>query len=275
MSRIKLVATDLDGTLFYDREHVTDRDRACLARLKQAGIPLALATGRECRIIFPALDRLQLWEYPSHIIYAGGCGMVHLPDQTEHPLSVMPPDVLRDIYFKYQNCPLSFMISQDGVLYTNRMTAILQRESRILRCEVVEVPDFGAILTKENGKLILCGEISDIDAWLPTLTADTDTRYQFHRSHDNYIDCYAHGVSKGAALQQLCKILGISPAEVLAIGDNLNDMQLLETAGFSACPGDGHPAVQAFADFVACPAYEGAVADACEHFIFADTVETA
>ena len=52
------------------------------------------------------------------------------------------------------------------------------------------------------------------------------------------------------------------------IGDNLNDLQILETAGYSACPGDGHPGIFSVVDYIACPALEGAVADVCEHFLF-------
>ncbi len=267
MKPIAMVVTDLDGTLLYDRENLTNRDRSCLAALQAQQIPLVFATGREPRLIVPALNRLDLWNAPQYIIYSGGCGIIDVATRTERPIATMSPETLQQIYTQYQGiCALSFMISQDDVLYTDHLSPILQNESALLRCEIVEVSDFRAILTKENGKLILCGETTAIEAALPQLTTDTNPRYQFHRSHENYIDCYAHGVNKGAALRRLCSELGVSTADVLAIGDHLNDVELLTTAGHSACPGDAHPAIQKLVHFVACPAQEGAVADACAHF---------
>ena len=117
-------------------------------------------------------------------------------------------------------------------------------------------------------KIVLNAPLEDIDRTLPILTADTDPRYQWHRSHDNYIDCYARGISKGTALTALCETLGIDPARTLAIGDNENDIQLLDAAGTSACPADGTDTAKAHADYVCCPAHEGAFADMCEHYIF-------
>lgn len=268
MQKISLVATDLDGTLFYDRERITPRDRAMLARLKDEGVMLAFATGREMRLVAPAMDRLALWDDPKYVIHSGGSGIFQVSAREDRLLAVMEPQTLRDVFLKYAYLPLSFVLMKDNMMHTNRRTAILDHESELLKCPLIEAPDFAALLTEPNSKLVVCGEEADLVSCLPILTADTDPRYEFHRSHDNYIDCYARGIDKGTALSALCDELGIPIEETLAIGDNLNDVQLLNAAGYSACPGDAHPAVPALVDFVACPAHEGAFADACEHFIF-------
>ena len=110
---------------------------------------------------------------------------------------------------------------------------------------------------------------------MPILSADQDPRYQWHRSHDNYIDCYARGIDKGAALSTLCARLGLDPARTLAIGDNENDIQLLDAAGLAACPGDGTDSAKAHADYICCPAAEGAFADLCEHYLFSAASDAA
>ncbi|NCB28324.1 MAG: HAD family hydrolase [Clostridia bacterium] len=268
MHSISLIATDLDGTLLYDRGRITPRDRAMLTRVREAGIPLVFATGRDLRLILPVLDRLKLWDEVRYIIHTGGSGLYDVKTRTDRCLAELSPETLRDIYAKYASLPLSFLLTQDDIMHTNRMTDILRRESALLDCPIVEEPDFSAILTRPNGKLVTCGEIEDLESALPILTADPDPRYEFHRSHDNYIDCYVRGIGKGTALTTLCEMLSIPVSETLAIGDNLNDLQILETAGYSACPGDGHPGIFSVVDYIACPALEGAVADVCEHFLF-------
>ena len=75
------------------------------------------------------------------------------------------------------------------------------------------------------------GTFEQIEAILPTVLADPDPACKWHRSHDNYIDCYARGVDKGAALAGLCERLGFRAENAMAIGDNENDLSMLHAAG--------------------------------------------
>lgn len=268
MEPIALLATDLDGTLLYDRANITARDRDCLARLKAQGVTIVFATGREMDGVRPALTRLSLWDAPRYIIHSGGGGIYDVAAQKSHTLGMMDAQTLRDIYRRYQGYGVPLLISQNGQLYTSHLNDSLREEARLLGYTIIEPPDFEAILTKPNEKIVMNGTTDQLARMLPIATADPDPRYRWHRSHDNYIDCYQAGIDKGAALRALCQMTGIPLARTLAIGDNLNDLELLSTAGYSACPGDAHPDVLPAVRFVSCPAHEGAVACACEHFIF-------
>ncbi|MDY2968654.1 MAG: Cof-type HAD-IIB family hydrolase [Butyricicoccus pullicaecorum] len=268
MSCFDFVVTDLDGTLFYDRENICDRDRDALHRLKAQGIRCAIATGRELDAVVPALDRLNLWDDFTHIIHSGGAGVYTIATRENQMTGMLSIQTLCEIFDRYVDLGLSFVLPMDGKLYVSRRTSLLENEARLLCYPLVEVPDLKTIIYKPMNKIVLNAPLEDIDRALPILTADTDPRYQWHRSHDNYIDCYARGISKGTALTALCETLGIDPARTLAIGDNENDIQLLDAAGTSACPADGTDTAKAHADYVCCPAHEGAFADMCEHYIF-------
>ena len=243
MSQIDLIVTDLDSTLFYDREHVTDRDRAALMKCKERGIRCAIATGRELEAVAPALDRLELWDLFTHIIHSGGGGIYEIATDKNEFSGMLSTETLCEVFDRYVSLGLSFVLP-------------------------MEVPDLKTIIYKPMSKIVMNGAPEEVERALPILLADTDPRYQWHRSHDNYIDCYARGIHKGAALKTLCAQLGIDPMRTLAIGDNENDVQLLDTAGKSACPGDATDTAKAHADYVCCPAQEGAFADMCEHFIY-------
>lgn len=268
MPTFDLIATDLDGTLFYDREHLTDRDRAALDQVRALRIPCAIATGRELDAIFPALDRLNLRGYFDYIIHSGGAGFYDMARQENIMTGMLSVQTLRAIFERYHACGLSLVLPQDGTLYTSRRTALLENESRLLACPLIEVPDLREVMTHPHNKIVLNGTLDEIEQILPIVLADPDPAYQWHRSHDNYIDCYARGVSKGSALDALCTRLAIDRARTLAIGDNENDLQLLEAAGVAGCPGDGTASARAAADYVCCPAYEGAFADFCERYLF-------
>lgn len=263
MSTISLLATDLDGTLFYDREHITDADRSALIRAAASGVIIALATGRELAAVTPALDRLELWPYVHYIIQSGGSYLYDVATRENHALGVLTSDVMGDIFDRYAGYGMPVVLPIDGTLYVNQATERLRHESELLSSPLVEVPDLKTIMTAPGGKLVFNGSQEQMDVLLPLLTNDPDPRWTAYRSHDNYIDCYAAGVNKGTALAHLCRQLGIPLSSSAAIGDNHNDLDLLHAAGRSGCPGDGTADAQAAADYVCCPACEGAFADFC------------
>lgn len=263
MQKISLIATDLDGTLFYDRENIAQPDRDALRRLQACGLPVAVATGRELDAVTPALERLGLTDTISYIICSGGAMIHDLMDHTCQPIGLLTPDTLCDIYDRYAPYGMPIVFPIDGCLYTNLLTDRLRRESELLKSPIYELPDLKAVFTRPNGKIVFNGEQEQIDQMLPILSADPDERYAFFRSHDNYIDGYAAGVNKGSALTCLCEKLGIPVSQAAAIGDNHNDLDLLRQAGVSACPGDGADAAKAAADFICCEAHNGAFAHFC------------
>lgn len=263
MSDIALIATDLDGTLFYDRENITARDRDALHAVHNAGKTVVLATGREFPIIGPALDRLDLWGVVDYIIMAGGAEIYDVKQRSVTTVGALTPDMQSAVYHRYRGFPISIVLPRDNVLYTNRVTAGLRGESALLGTPLEYRADLGQVFTEPCVKLAFHGTEEEVVSILPAMQADRDPHVVLCRSHDHYIDCYAAGVSKGAALGLLCARLGIPIQQTAAIGDNHNDLDLLRAAGRSACPGDGVAEAKQAADYVCCPAHAGAFADFC------------
>lgn len=263
MSVYSLIATDLDGTLFYDRANITARDRDALYAVHDAGKTVVIATGREFPAITPALDRLDLWGCIDYIIMAGGAQIYDVRLREITTVGALTPDMLSAVYRRYRNYPISIVLPQDGVFYLSRLTDGMRAESALLGIKLDHRAELTDVFTSPSPKLIFHGTTEEVEAILPVLAADDDPLVVFRRSHDNYIDCYAAGVSKSAALGQLCGRLGISLAQTAAIGDNHNDLDLLAAAGKSACPSDGVEEAKQAADYVTCPAHAGAFADFC------------
>lgn len=268
MQQIRLVATDLDGTLLYDRFHITPRDRAMLNRLHTHGIVCCAATGRELAAVRPAFDRLALWDDFDYIIHSGGAGVYDVARGENDMRGMLSVDELCALIERYQDADIAMVLPMDGHYYASRRTDILDHECALLGYELEVFPDLRDAVTHPNNKLIMNGSFEQIEAILPTVLADPDPACKWHRSHDNYIDCYARGVDKGAALAGLCERLGFRAENAMAIGDNENDLQLLAAAGIAGCPADGTPNARAAADYVTCPAAEGAFADFCTHYLF-------
>ena len=79
----------------------------------------------------------------------------------------------------------------------------------------------------------------------------------------------AQGVNKGVALRQLCAMLQIDPQRVLAVGDNDNDIPLLQAAGYGVAMGNGSPGLKAVADWIAPTIADDGAAIALEKFVVA------
>ena len=89
------------------------------------------------------------------------------------------------------------------------------------------------------------------------------------RTHPRLVEGTAQGVDKGSGLRKLCELLGIRPARVLAIGDNDNDIPLLQAAGYGVAMGNCTPGLRAVADWVAPSVSEDGVAVALEKLVLA------
>ena len=265
MEKIALFATDLDGTLFYDRQNIAERDKNTLKKLKEKGCITCFATGREFEVITPALDRLELWDYVDYFIMSGGSQIYDVKNKKIQVVGELSPDCMHYIYDKYHNMPAAVIIPRDNVFHTNRISDEIIEESKLLGSEIKLYDDMTEVLDKPNPKFLFFGTEKQIDETIAVMSKDTDPRLTICRSQQKYIDCYAAGINKGTALKVLCKQLNIDLKNTAAIGDNQNDVELFETAGFSACPLDATEDAKNKAEYICCNAHEGAVSDFCEY----------
>lgn len=265
MEKIALFATDLDGTLFYDRTNITDRDRNTLKKLKEKGCIICFATGREFEVITPALDRLELWDLVDYFIMCGGSQIYDVKAKKIQIVGELSPECMHDIYNRYHNMPAAVVIPRDNVFHTNRISDELVKESELLGSQIKVYDDMTEVLDIPNPKFLFFGTSEQIDKTIEVMSKDTDPRLTICRSQAKYIDCYAAGINKGTALKILCKHLNIDLSQTAAIGDNQNDIELFEAASFSACPGDATEDAKKHAGYICCDAHEGAVSDFCEY----------
>ena len=206
MPDIRLIATDLDGTLFYDRANITPRDRAMLARLRERGILLCAATGRELSAVRPAFDRLQLWDSFDYIMHSGGAAIYHVREQRDEMLGELSAKQLCTLIERYQNHDIALVLPLDGHYYASRRTPILERECALLRYELEVFPDLRDVVTHGNTKLIMNGSAEQVEAILTERYKDQLRLY------------------RAAAEQLLCRPVDDVRIYSFAIGDDFSVM---------------------------------------------------
>ena len=260
---IDLVAIDLDGTLLGSNNTISKRNRAAVVALQEKGVAVTLATGR----MFASANRIaeDLGISCPLICYQGA--QIREPS-TGHILSetVLPqPLCRRVIQFALQKGLHVNAFSGDSVF----MSALTDEGKQYLEVSRVEATIVGNLLswlTTDLLKIVLVTKEEE------TLSVVTELQELFGeeltatRSHPLFAETISARASKGNALKWLSGHLQIPLSNIMGIGDNLNDLSLVSTAGFGVAMGNAAPEVKEQASHITGIADEDGVAQSIETF---------
>ncbi|MEW2288060.1 HAD family hydrolase [Streptomyces sp. NPDC047841] len=265
----KLVATDLDGTLFRSDGTLSRRTRAALASAEGAGIRVVLVTGRPPRSVPDLLERVG----PHAVIAANGAA-VHAPDGTvAHTFPLTAPAAARLVDHVRAAIPgVSFAVEFDGAFGHEPAYPAWSFGD-----EAVEL--IGAaeeILTPGSGrrplKILAHHPAVPLDAFYERARQaagpDAETT---HSTGLSLVEFSAPGVTKATTLVTWSGRLGIGTQEIAAFGDMPNDLPMLGAVGNSYAMANAHPDVLAAARHRAPANDEDGVAQVLEAFVDAIT----
>lgn len=278
MSGIKLAALDLDGTLFNNNSQISEGNLSAIRRITEAGVHAVISTGRPfAGIPFAQLKNTGI----DYAITTNGAAIYRI--STGECLCEEPLD--DETVFPILDFLLSKDIHMDAFIggkgYSPRQCLTVGKR--------LNVPD-------ELKKYIVETRIRVDD--LPGFIREKQLRVQkmtlnFYQDTDgNYVDreevrqflegnpaisCVCGGfhnleftradVNKGRGLHTLSRILGIDPADTMAIGDTENDIAVLKAAGIAVAMGNATDAVKAQADYITDTNERDGVARALMHFL--------
>lgn len=248
---VRLVATDLDGTLLDAEKRVSERTRAAIARVVCAGVPVVIATAR---------GPLTLGLYAR----AAGVGGVAIGANGGLLFDVDAGRVVRET--PIASGVVAALVAglrealpgvSFGMVCGNRFAAeetyvdlareVDHGERWLDSTTVMAADEFDA----DPGCKLLARHVDhDAETIARHAAALAVTGYDVAFSGAPFAEFSAAGVSKGAALADLCAERGIDPAHVLAFGDGGNDAAMLATAGIGVAMAGGHPDAIAAATLV-------------------------
>lgn len=261
---IKLIALDLDGTLVHNARHIPERNLQAVRRAMDQGVTVAIATGRMHSSAETFVSRLGLEGTPL-ISYNGA--MIRVPGEPEPMLHVPVAAELAAQVVRHavdERFHLNYFL--DDVLYVSHM----DHWSHLYRARTGNYPALAGDMRRFDGqsptKLLIAAYPHEIDTLLPREQELFGDRLYVTRSMPEYIEFLNPEASKGAALAWLAEHLGLQQSEVMAMGDMLNDLPMIEWAGIGVAMPEAEEQVRAAANFVPTSAEEG-VAEAIEKFV--------
>jgi Cof subfamily protein (haloacid dehalogenase superfamily) len=252
MSRFRLVALDIDGTLLTSRREVSPATHAAVRAVHSRGVRVVLVTGRRYPSARRVLDELAL-DVPlivhnGGLVVDGGAIVRCLPLDRETARRVvrLGREQRVDPVVHYGQRGEGQLLVE-GLEPSNTPLAYYVDRSHP---DVRTVPDLEAAMEEDPIQVMFGGPVERMAALWPVLGASfgreaSITRTVYKRLGATFIDVLRSGVSKGEALAFLCASRGIARDEVLAIGDNWNDLEMLRSAGLGLVMGNADPEVLA------------------------------
>ena len=278
MKDIKLVALDLDGTLFDNSSHISERNLTAIRSITDKGIHVVISTGRPFEgIPFDQIKGTGI----NYAITANGSGIYEISTGKCLYENAMDEELVTPI--------LNFLLTRDihmdafigGKGYTpvqcvetaQKLTVPSSIKNYIIttRTRLDNILQF----IHENQLKVQKMTLNFYPAADGTLI-DRETVRKFLVSNPsittvcggyNNLEFTRADANKGVGLRKLAEILGVNQDATMAIGDTENDLAIIEAAGIGVAMGNATDAVKARADYVTTTNTKDGVAAAIEHFI--------
>ena len=273
---IRLLALDIDGTILDSEGRIPDANRQAIACAIESGVEVALATGRRYDFARPIFDKLPA---PLTLILSNGAIVKNRDGETQMR-TLLPRETARDVLSRVpdhrESAAVVFDRPREGQVVFEAIDWEHPRHQRFFAANrpfLSEVVPLEECLTEDPIQVMFSGGCAEMrrlfgrlqdgsPAWSVALT-------EYEHRDFSMVDVVRSGCSKGAALAAWSRRQGIARTDVMAMGDNLNDVQMLEFAGTPVVMGNALNELKGRGWAVTATNDDGGVALAIERYILA------
>ena len=266
----RLLVVDIDGTLVDGCGIISAEDRAALAEVRAVGIQVCISTGRALLACSGIIDQLSLDSY--HISFDGALISILTSDE-EVFVQPIKKDTVRQMVEYARLNDIDLDLYSTTQYFAERETWSTYAHRRFFELPPT-IADFTTLWERER---IVKGGLTSVtpqeDEKVKDFCRQFGDRLYFSQARTpaypsaTFTNMLAPQVSKGRALEVLAEHLGISLVEVMAVGDGINDMSLLSTAGLAVAMGNSSSEVKAVADYITLDVEQSGLATAINKFL--------
>ncbi len=270
--RYKMLVLDIDGTLLNHENIVTARMKATLIKVQQMGITIVLASGRPTYGVLPLAEELELDKNGGYILSYNGGQILNV--QTKELLfeKRVKQEMIPYLERKATKSGFSIFTYGEDFIYTNdAANEHIIREAELNGMRLKEVGNFSESIIFSPYK---CMIVSDNEIELTTLESHWKKRLagelDVFRSEDYFLEVVPPFIDKANTLSLLLEKLKISSENVMAIGDGICDVSMIQLAAMGVAMGNARESVKACADYVTLTNKEDGAAIAIEKLIISE-----
>lgn len=267
----KMILSDLDETLLV-KHHVPDFNVEAIAKAGQKGVKFVPATGRAYNMIGEILREIGTYQKENEysICFNGGLIVENKNDRILHfkGLTFEQTKRMFDLGKNYDVCVMIFTLDCCYIFKADP-DEVQRKTDQKAPFKVIDEYNMDFLKDDKIAKILF--EKRDMDYLksiekeiTPYLKDDICASYSSYR----YLELNAMGVDKGYGLRWLAHYLGYHQDEVIAIGDNYNDVEMIQEAGLGVCVSSAVDDIKQLSDYVTSVDYDqGAVKEVIEKFV--------
>ncbi|GAC1385293.1 MAG: Cof-type HAD-IIB family hydrolase [Ginsengibacter sp.] len=267
-SQYKAVFIDIDGTLIKKDHSLSPLTIETIKKIKQLGIHVILVSARPYHGILSISDQLEL----SNIPIASLNGSYIREGNTILLNAKIDLNTLQALHKELKNFNVSIIYYQQMKWFAEVENQFTENEKKITEVPLI-IEDFEKLIqrwkSEDNApnKLLVVGEAGEIQNIQMQTQPEFLTSLNMCTSKPVYLEVMNIGSSKQTAIEYFLKHLNLQREEVIAIGDNFNDIEMIQFAGLGIAMGNAPDEVKAKADYVTDTNNNDGVAKALNKFI--------
>lgn len=274
MGKVRLVAFDLDGTLFNDKKEVTPETFATLKKAAEMGIEIVPATGRFWNAI---PDSIRAMDFVRYMISLNGAEVADVKEKKTLAQALIPVERAETMCRAFDELPVLWDFVADGQGYMRRdlharipEMMIGEWQVKIMRDLRLPVDDIYGVLRQQKGvqKMQIYTLDKELRENLLKSLPYVFPNALFTSSVPNNIEINDTKANKGDGLRLLAGHLGLPMEATMAFGDGLNDIAMIEAAGIGVAMSNGVQEVKDVADYVTVDNNNDGVAEGIKRFCF-------
>ena len=270
--KYKLLVLDVDGTLLNDEREISKRTLAALLKVQQMGVRIVLASGRPTYGLMPLAKTLELGNYGGFVLSYNGCQIIKAQNGEILFERRINPEMLPYLEKKARKNGFAIFTYHDDTLITDSPdNEYIKNEALLNNLKIIKEDEFSTAIDFAPCKCML---VSDKEKALIGLEQHWEKRLagtlDAFRSEPYFLEVVPCGVNKANTLGALLEHLGVTREEVIAVGDGVCDVTMLQLAGMGVAMGHSQDSVKVCADYVTASNEEDGVALAVEKLMLAE-----
>lgn len=286
---VKLIVSDMDGTLIGEKMSISQENLNAITYAKQKGITFAIATGRHLKEAIGVLDTHGI---KCPLITANGSAVYNTNRELINVFAIPKQVALNILKIARKYDSLLVEVATVDTVFSDEPEKSLSMLERFIRHHLPEANENEIIealnVEKENLTTVTVNSLKEVVSqanddyvlkFFITILDDSDALVKFKNeissikdivitsSHSTNVEINAANATKGIAVAAFAKNLNIDLSDVMALGDNFNDLSMISSVGLGIAMGNAEPAVKEIAKHITDSNLDNGVAKAIYHFI--------
>lgn len=249
---IKLITIDVDGTLVTPLKRLTNKNIRAIQKARYAGVHIALASGRPYSGMKGLVERLGLVEEGNFSVCQNGSYI--FDNQTHDVLSgtFQSPHDVRIIDELVKDFDVEVSAMDHKSFYTRHLKPnfYTKMDAKISKLDLTIMPYDKMPEEQTFGRILIMGSKKSMDKLIKNMPKDLTENYYAVKTAPFLIEVMNKNTNKGYAVKVMADDLGISQDEIMSIGNELNDIPMLEQAGFAVAMANAREELKVHADFI-------------------------